>query len=195
MVEAGYILASFPELLFDIDSVIPDQYNVKEFLLSTEGILSINDACYVRTAVEDPAESSLEIAKEWQNFVVSVQNETAKHRWTKVKSGVFPQIKGAEVSIEAIKMATQISQSETPLQAQLTIFSTLWNKLEFLDACYQNSIENIIIYAWKLQVLTNLVQFKKELGKKTWGQLVNNITKKAGFSPTAISEGGIENEY
>ena len=131
MVEAGYILASFPELLFDIDSVIPDQYNVKEFLLSTEGILSINDACYVRTAVEDPTESSLEIAKEWQNFVVSVQNETAKHRWTKIKSGVFPQMKGAEVSIEAIKMATQISQSETPLQAQLTIFSTLWNKLEF----------------------------------------------------------------
>ncbi len=194
MVEAGYILASVPDLLFDIDSVVPEQYSIEDFIVSCEIILSEDDARSIRIAIENPAESSLAIAQEWHNFVESIQHESARLRWTKVKSGIFPQIKGGAVSAEAIKMASSTAQSETPLQAQLVVFSTLWDILEALDSQYQRSKENLAIYAWKLQLLSKLVQFRKKRGKKTWGQLVSSITQKAGFSPTAIS-GGIENEH
>lgn len=192
MVEAGYLLSSFPELEFDIESNVFDNFSIEQFVESCDIILPCSEAKEVHAAVFTPEESKLTISQDWTRYQGSIQNEIAKNRWQKLKTGVFPQEKGVGVSLEAVRLNSLIHQAENPLQAQLFIFKTYWGILEELEAQYQSSIENVIAYGWKLQKLQLLVQFKKALGSKTWNHLVDVETKKAGFSPTAITGGIIE---
>lgn len=189
MVESGYLLASFPELSFRVEDKALQTINMESYLVECNIILPRPAAMQVEIAVQNPEECSLPLGEEWHRFVYSLQRETAKLRWGKRKSGYFPQDKGSAVHADAMKTYAIVSQASNPQEAQFAFFRGMWEQLELLDSQYQSSLENVIIYAWKIQVLEKLITYKKEMGTNTWSQLVHSLTKKAGFSPTAITGG------
>lgn len=196
MAQVVYLLSSLPYL--DIDSLdttgdvgVNDTFTIDEFLEACE-VLGPTTAKQIAIAIHNPCESTLAIAKIWSNYEYSIRNEFAKSRWAALRTGTYKPMlvhDSVPVTAEGLEMLAFINKESNPLIREKTVLMTKWRILTSLNAKYQFTLENIIVYGWKLQLFRRYLNLTEKRGNQQWNTLVANISETAGFSISSITGG------
>ncbi len=187
-----YLLSSLPYLDVSILNSIGDNnavsldamYSIEDFISFCEHILSPADAQKFTIAMRNPEESTLDFVSCALEYMSSVTNALAQKRHEERRSGSYvPTIVNDRipVSADAPRIVERITHAKNPLIREIEILRSLWTYLDDCDSKYQYTLENVIIYGYKLKLFHKAISFQKEAGDATWKQLCEVLAEKAGF--------------
>lgn len=192
MADVLYLLSSLPHI--DLYTNEKDMIQVPQldtFLEDCEVLGEVLSKT-VSTAIQTPNDSKKAIARRWAEYEYSIRNELAKKRWGALRHGTYTSIlihDEVPVTAEAIDVISAVYQENNPYLREKVIIETKWGILESLDQEYLFSIENIIIYGWKIQLYYSYRNFTEDRGKTRWNGLLHSLADKSGFSIAAINGG------
>ncbi len=196
-----YLLSSLPYLDSSVlnpsvegsASSLEHVHSVDDFISLCEYTLAPADAQKLSVAMRSPQESSLEFVLQALEYLSSVSDEVARKRHESRRSGSYTHAvvnDRVPVSADAAAIAERAAHAKNPLLREMEILKALWAYLDDCDAKYQFSIENVIIYGYKLKLFHKAASFQKEAGDAMWKQLGETLAEKAGFFRSALATGG-----
>ncbi len=196
-----YLLSTLPHL--SIDFSFPDDVstNRKEqdsiptedgFLAVCSSVLSSGDTKNIECAINSPYESTIPLVHDLIEYRFSIVDAVAQKRWSVLRGGTYVhtiQNGRVPVSADASIVLAEAQNAKNPLEREGIIGRALWAYLEHRNAQYQFSIENVIIYGYKLKLYYRFRNFVKTKGQTAWEKLTSTLVEKAGFSRDGITGG------
>lgn len=168
-------------------------HSVEDFISLCEYILSPTDVEKFTVAMRNPEKSTLKFVLRALEYISSVTDSVAQKRHEIRRSGSYTHAIVNEripVSADAAAIAERAAHAKNPLTREMEILKALWAYLDDCDATYQCTLENVIIYGYKLRLFHKAVSFQREAGDVMWKRLVETLTEKAGFFRSALITDG-----
>lgn len=162
------------------------------FVELCRGTLSEADARAVQTALEQPNASDKVFVREAGQYLQGLMVAVAKHRHAALgRSGAYINTADAGAASGAVfgdaaAIVARAAAAANPLEREIELTKALWAFLDDRDAQYFQSVENVIIYGYKLKLFHKILAFRREEGNKNWTALVEQLAEKAGFSKDAV---------
>lgn len=167
-----YFIATLPMLEFGAKAA----FSYEDFLARAKEQLSDFDMDIIKRAKLGPfedAKDSLAALREWKDFEITLRNELARHRAAKLTKD-FSKFARGEHYIEPFisGFAHWAVNQESPLEAELYLDRTRWDKLEDLARGHYFDIDYLIMYALKLQILKRWKTINSEGGMQILEDLI-----------------------
>ncbi len=155
-----YLAASLPYLKYGRELPI----KIEDFLFEcakwvSESEISILQKEDVNSLVSGP--DDLAVLRDWREFQLALRETIAGLRQAK-QTGAG----GRQTSVYS-----EIFEQPTPLLMEKRLEEINWNFLEQLESCYFADINWLVVYLFKLQIISRLAQFKKDRGWQVFHQL------------------------
>lgn len=167
-----YLIASLPFLEFGIKP--PILY--RDFLAFSREQLSESDMKILKEATIEPSgdvKGVMSALKEWNIFDMTLRNEIARQRASKMSKEPEKYIRGENHQDPFLAQSAHwaISQ-ESPIEAERFLDKIRWEKIEELARGHYFDMDFLITYALKLQILERWERINREGGMEVLQDLV-----------------------
>ncbi len=171
-----YLVSTLPLLSYDSEYTISTEY----FLEQCEKWLTARDYQILKTVSISEFNShkaGCALLDKWLVWEINLRNELVKLRAQKkglegdAYLATVPEVLGtAEIAREA-------AAQESPLAAEELLNRARWSFLDDLEVGCFFTIEKLIIYYLRLQILERKSLFNKEVGSERYKSIYESITK------------------
>jgi len=172
-----YLVSTLTLLSYDSEYMASTEY----FLEQCEKWLTAGDYLILKNvsiSKFDFHKAGCALLDQWQLWEVNLRNELVKLRAQKkgiegdAYLATIPEVLGtAEIAREAVAQ-------ESPLTAEELLNRARWSFLDDLEVGRFFTIEKLIIYYLRLQILERKSLFNKEAGSEHYKSIYQHITKK-----------------
>ena len=117
-------------------------------------------------------------------YFAATTSAVAQKRHALIRTGSYTPVLVNDripVSADALSIVERAVHAKDPLHRELEIARALWTHLDDCDAQYQYSIENVIVYGYKLKLFQKCMGFERNQGNTMWKELLGTLSEKAGF--------------
>ena len=136
----------------------------------------------------DTAQADCPVIRQWRKWEVSLRNELAKLRAQEKNKDPEPYlIESAEV-LGHFDLATDAVSNTSTYEAETTLYEARWNYLEDLGTNRFFTLESLIIYYLKLQILEKLALFDREKGSENFEEIYRKIREGTEEGPEPEEE-------
>lgn len=130
----------------------------------------------VRISPYEDTEDSSPTLREWKIFDTALRNEIAKRRAVKRSKNHTKYIRGESYSSPFIsEFVRQITNQDSPLEAEISLDSLKWEKIEELKIGHYFDIDYLITYALQLQILERWEKINSEGGMQVLQGLLEQV--------------------
>ena len=171
MANYSYLIASLPML--SLDATLPISYQA--FLSKCRDILSKGDYAELERATFTPSEGARNtLMRKWEGYIDEVSHLVKQERTKRLgwQSGESPVIINNPVLQDRIHRATF---SMNPLEGEKEILAIYFDFLDSNTPSDVFSLEALMIYALKIQIIERLNAFSVEKGRNEFRTLFGRI--------------------
>jgi len=171
-----YLVSTLPLLSYDSDHTLSTEYFLEqgEKWLTAGDYLILKNACISEFDSYKPGCALLD---KWQVWEVNLRNELVKLRAQKKGlEGDAYLVTVLEV-LGTAEIAREAAAQESPLAAEELLNRARWSFLDDLEVGRFFTIEKLIIYYLRLQILERKSLFNKEAGSKRYKSIYQHITR------------------
>ncbi|MDY6856690.1 MAG: DUF2764 family protein [Thermodesulfobacteriota bacterium] len=169
-----YTINSLPHLSFDRPLPITE----KEFLDRTQSELNSKDLDILRTARlrrTEPERVSIHVLKRWYDWERGLRNRLVLLRATKLGVDHKEFIQAGDEDESSVRLADEIFQIESPVDAEHAINKARWDFLEELEQGRYFNLEKLAVYFLKLQILERISLFNEEKGRERLVSILDQV--------------------
>ncbi len=169
-----YASAALPMLFFSEKPLI----TTEEFLTFCSEQLSSGDyVVMLQSSLEIGNEKAIEnpILEKWRTWETSLRNELASIRAQQLQKDREEHMREG---IEVIGMDDLVKNAlagDNPLETEKKFYESRWNYLEELGTNIFFTLDSLIVYYLKLQLLEKLFQFDPEAGEENFNTVYTRI--------------------
>ncbi len=170
--EYYYTIASLPHLSFNE----PPPISIKSFLALCKIELAESDFTILQSAELFPHKKDkipLTVLKKWYARERGTRNELARLRAAKLNLDPGIYIRGDGDDGSCSRLAQEVFGVESPYAAEERLDRTRWKFLEELETGHYFTIEKLVIYSLKLQILQRRSFFNNKKGQEILGTIVH----------------------
>lgn len=173
MAEHYYLISSLPML--SLDKGLPFSY--AEFMKICKDHLSKAEYAELESAVlESSGDPKSPLMKKWKAYLEKVGDALKAQRTKKLgwNGGDIVQAGNDPVLFERIQRAVEIMN---PLEGEKEILAIYFDFLQSNSSLSPFSMDNLLLYALKLQILERLCSFDQEKGRAEFRRLFSDLQK------------------
>lgn len=168
-----YTVSSLPLLQWGSEP----ELELEEFFEICRTQVPENLMCYITGSIDTEGESDFfhPVLHSWKMFDTMLRYELAEQRSKKlnISSENYKNNDGTSPLIaEAVRLAVS---AESPLEAEKILMQAQWEYLDELETGFFFSLENLIVYSLKLQILIRNRAFSSESGLAEFNRIFSNI--------------------
>lgn len=131
------------------------------------------------------------ILSNWQKWEIALRNELVKFRAGEKQQDPQEFMRDSEEVIGQQELAKAVFASDTPLDTERKLYEARWMYLEELGTNIFFTLESLIVYFLKLQLLEILYIFDPDTGEENFNTLYNLIREKADHEDNTENESNI----
>lgn len=128
------------------------------------------------------------VTQMWRKWEVSIRNELAKLRAQEKGKDPEPYIIESESVLGHFELAKETLSNTSPYEAETALYEARWNYLEELGTNRFFTLESLIVYYLKLQILEKLEQFTRERGGEHFEEIYRKIREGTAEEPEPEEE-------
>lgn len=136
----------------------------------------------------DTAQADCPVIRQWRKWEVSLRNELAKLRAQEKNKDPEPYLIESEEVLGHFDLAKEAVSNTSPYEAETTLYEARWNYLEDLGTNRFFTLESLIIYYLKLQILEKLALFDREKGSENFEEIYRKIREGTEEGPEPEEE-------
>lgn len=142
----------------------------------SEKDFEILESSHLDVSVERSAEGKMnDILRSWYRWERSLRNELAKSRASGLGKDAAEYLREGEEIIGMEETVKQAASADTPLETERRLYEARWNYLDDLGTNIFFTLESLIVYYLKLQLLEKLNLFEKERGEEKFNEIYSRI--------------------
>ena len=153
--------------------------------LSKQDFLQLQAA---RIDSQDTAQADCPVIRQWRKWEVSLRNELAKLRGQEKNKDPEPYLIESEEVLGHFDLAKEAVSNTSPYEAETILYEARWNYLEDLGTNRFFTLESLIIYYLKLQILEKLALFDREKGSENFEEIYRKIREGTEEEPEPEEE-------
>lgn len=172
-----YLVSTLPLLSYDSEHMASTEY----FLEQCEKWLTAGDYLILKnTSINefDSCKSGCALLDQWQVWEVNLRNELVKLRAQKKGLEGDAYLAAVPEVLGTAEIAREAAAQESPLAAEELLNRARWSLLDDLEVGRFFTIEKLIIYYLRLQILERKGLFNKEAGSERYKSIYHHITIK-----------------
>jgi hypothetical protein len=155
----------------------------------TEADFAVLTASRLDGAAEDAALSAARggmILKKWHSWETALRNELVQQRAVRLKKDPADYTAAGEEIIGMEETAKNAVSGEDPLETEKKLYEARWQYLEELGTNIFFTLESLIVYYLRLQLLEKLNKFDRERGEENFNAVykqIREIESNSGVNP------------
>ena len=120
-----------------------------------------------------------QILRKWYTWEISLRNQVVRHRAAQLQKDAGEYSIESEEIIGMEDTVKHAVDGEDPLEKEKRLYEARWRYLEELGTNIFFTLESLIVYYMKLQLLEKLEQFDRERGEEKFSAIYTQITESA----------------